>query len=104
MNIIWKEWDVTPEVWSLGHGMPFLDRRRGSDNRLVAFVDGFYWLNDKTADQVIYCIKPDALTSPKALEAIKSKIVGHLHLHLCMHPGKFLEGMITRNLRAVVNG
>ena len=51
MNIIWKEWDVTPKASSLGHGMPFLDRRRGPKDNLVAFVDGFYWLNDKTTDQ-----------------------------------------------------
>lgn len=98
MNIIWKEWQITPEAGSLGHGIHFHDKKRNRESDLIAFVDGFHWLHELSCDVVIYCIKPDATTDTQTLGAMKNEI----EQYVCSK--NISPRMITRRIESIVNG
>ena len=45
---------------------------------MIAFIEGFYWLNDNPKRQTIHCIKPDAGTTKRSLNFFKRLIEEHL--------------------------
>jgi hypothetical protein len=97
MKIIWQEWTVVPDFHKFGHGIHFHDKRKERDASLVAFLDGYEWLHGNPPEVVIYCIKPDAITLPRVLNAMKAKVEELL-------PSKSIpDGMITRRIFAVYN-
>jgi len=97
MKIVWQEWSDVPDPSSFGHGVPFFDRERVRDHDLVGFVEGYTWLHENPDKVVVQCIKPDAVTTPRTLNAMKKKVESLLLAK------KVPCGMITHRIEAVPN-
>jgi hypothetical protein len=73
MTIVWKTWRKVPQ--HLGHGVAFHDLRRQNRSTLVAWLEGYEWLDGRPETVVVACASPDAATSADDLEELKA-IVG----------------------------
>jgi hypothetical protein len=103
MKIIWNEWTVVPDFHHFGHGIHFHDKKKEWESGLVAFVEGYSWLHGNPPEVLVNCIKPDSITTPKVLNAMKVKIEELLRSkRIPKH--MLLESMITRRILAHING
>lgn len=95
VQVVWREWDTPP---SCGHGVQFHDRAiTGGDANLVAFLGGYAWLKEHPIEVVIYCIKPNAVTTPDVLSSMKERIEKLIKTRRLKH------GQISPRLNACFN-
>jgi len=98
MRIRWHEWTVVPDFHEFGHGVHFHDIEKNRDCSLVAFLDSYEWLHGNPPEVVINCIKPDAITTQKVLDAMKVKV------EQLVRSKNIPADMITHRIRAIANG
>ena len=98
VDVKWITWK-TPPTNDFGHGVVFydvgIDGRRDS---LVAFLDGFAWLHGLSNEAVIYCIRPNRITTAKVLRAMSVRIEDLLERKTVPND------RITARIKAVVHG
>lgn len=98
VTIRWITWRTAPPK-GLGHGVGFYDAEiEGQYASLVAFLDGFAWLHGDSTEAVIHCIRPNAVTTARVLDAMKKRIGEIVGRKQCP------QNRVTRRIVAVVNG
>ena len=97
VTIEWKTWTSVPNVWSFGHGIHFHDNSKQWDTSLVAWIEGYEWLNGNPETIHIWCIAPDEVTTPRILAAMKKSIEAKIKNK------KLPCGNITRRIKACPN-
>jgi hypothetical protein len=78
MKIVWKEWKITPDEHSFGHGVHFHDCRKPRNASLVAWLEGYKWLHARPKIVTIWCIVPDIITTVNVIEVMQRAIDMHV--------------------------
>ena len=98
-KILWQEWPAWPiDDSSFGHGIHYHDLRQRKTVDLVAFIDGFGWLDGTSSLVHGFHITPNKITTPKVVAAMKRRIET-----LVAEKKLIGDGLISRRICACAN-